>query len=133
VFSPSVPPLDRFRRYSEFEYQQQVELKRQYGFALGCPLCTLGAEISTLEAGLRQVVQTIMAQCRNYFETAIRDAHAQGAIVAPDAATKAKSVYAFIEGLLTQARIQDDVNVLKEMDRGIWDILGVNSWEAAVT
>lgn len=124
IFSPWLPPLERFHRYCEAEYQQQVEMKRQFGFVLGCPLCTLGTEISTLEAELRQTVTDLMDQCRRYFETTIRDAHAEGAIVAPDAAAKAKAVYAYVEGVLAQARIRNDVEVVKEMERGLLDILG---------
>lgn len=131
VFSPSLPPLERIHRYCEFEYEEQAKIKREHGHVLGCPLCTLGAEISTLETNLRKMVDEIMDQCRRYFETAIRDAHAAGLIVAPDAFTKSKLVYAYVEGLLTQARIRDDLNLLKDMERGILDILGVNAPVAA--
>jgi TetR/AcrR family transcriptional repressor of nem operon len=126
IFSPSQPPLERIHRYCAFEYQEQVKLKQEHGHVLGCPLCTLGSEISTLEASLRQTVHDIMDQSRRYFETTIRDAHAAGLIVAPDALLKSKSVYAYVEGLLTQARIRDDLELLKEMERSILDILGVN-------
>lgn len=131
MFSPSLPPLERIHRYCEFEYEEQAKIKREHGHVLGCPLCTLGSEISTLETNLRKMVDEIMDQCRRYFETAIRDAHAAKLIVAPDAFTKSKSVYAYVEGLLTQARIRDDLELLKEMERGILDILGVNAPVAA--
>lgn len=131
IFSPSRRPLERIDRYCEFEYEEQVKLKQKYGHVLGCPLCTLGAEISTLETNLRQTVNEIMEQCRRYFETTIRDAHADGSIVAPDAFTKSKLIYAYVEGLLTQARIHDDLALLKEMKRGILDALGVKALVAA--
>ncbi len=127
VFSPALPPLERIHRYCEFEYEEQAKIKQEHGHVLGCPLCTLGSEISTLETNLRKMVDEIMDQCRRYFETAIRDAHAAKLIVAPDAFTKSKLVYAYVEGLLTQARIRDDLELLKEMERGILDILGVNA------
>ncbi|HEX5218150.1 MAG TPA: TetR/AcrR family transcriptional regulator [Verrucomicrobiae bacterium] len=126
VFSPALPPLDRIHRYCEFEYEEQAKIKREHGHVLGCPLCTLGSEISTLETNLRKMVDEIMDQCRRYFETAIRDAHAAKLIVAPDAVCKSKLVYAYVEGLLTQARIRDDLELLKDMERGILDILGAN-------
>jgi TetR/AcrR family transcriptional repressor of nem operon len=127
IFSPSRAPLERIHRYCEFEYQEQADLKRQHGHVLGCPLCTLGSEISTLETSLRQTVTGIMNQSRSYFETTIRDAHAVGLITAPDAMGKSKLVYAYVDGLLTQARIRDDLEMLKEMEPGILDILGVNT------
>ena len=131
IFSASRDPIERIQRYCEHEYQEQVELKRKWGSVLGCPLCTLGSEISTLEVNLRQSVNDIMDQCRRYFETAIRDAHAAKLIVAPDAVTKSKLVYAYLEGLLTQARIRNDLELLKEMEHGILDILGVHAPAAA--
>lgn len=131
IFSASLPPLERIHRYCEMEYEEQKALKKEFGHTLGCPLCTLGAEISTLEAGLRNRVNDIMNQSRKYFETALRDAHAEGLVNAPDAVCKSKAVYAYIEGLLTQARIQDDVEVLREMEQGILDIMGVQRPEKA--
>ena len=131
VFSPALPPLDRIHRYCEFEYEEQAKIKREHGHVLGCPLCTLGSEISTLETNLRKMVDEIMDQCRRYFETAIRDAHAAKLIIAPDAICKSKLVYAYVEGLLTQARIRNDLDLLKDMERGILDILGANVAVAA--
>jgi len=130
VFSPSLPPLERIRRFCEFEYQEQLGLQREFGHVLGCPLCTLGAEVSTQEDVLRRKVQAIMDQSRKYLETTIRDAHAEGIIRAPDAAAKARTVYAYTEGLMTQARIRNDVGLFREMERGILDLLGVNAVDA---
>ena len=44
---------------------------------------------------------------------------------APDPAAKARMIFAYSEGLLTQARILNDVEVLREMGEGIMGILGV--------
>ena len=129
-FSATVPPLERIRNYCDFNYKEQSGLKKRHGYVLGCPLCTLGAEISTQENGLRKLVQEIMEQCRKYFETAVRDAHAAGLIDAPNAAAKARIVYAYSEGLMTQARIQNDLSVLREMSSGIFEILGVHQASA---
>ena len=126
LFSATVPPLERIRNHCDFNYKEQSSLKKKHGYVLGCPLCTLGAEISTQESGLRKLVQEIMDQSRKYIETAIRDAHAAGLVEAPNAAAKARIVYAYSEGLMTQARIQNDLSVLREMSAGIFEILGVN-------
>jgi len=50
-------------------------------------------------------------------------------VVAADPAATARMVMAFYEGLLTQARIQNDVNVLREMASGIFGLLGVKQSE----
>lgn len=127
IFSASVPPLDRLRQYCEFEYKEQTALKARFGYVLGCPLCTLGSEVSTQESALREKIQEIMNQMRKYLETTVRDAHAAGLIHAPDARETARMLYAYYEGSMTQARIENDVEVLK----GLWprtvEILGVKS------
>jgi TetR/AcrR family transcriptional repressor of nem operon len=130
IFSATVSPLERIRNHCDFNYKEQAELKRKHGYVLGCPLCTLGAEISTQENGLRKLVQEIMDQCRKYIESAIRDAHAAGLVDVPNAAAKARIVYAYSEGLMTQARIQNDLSLLREMGAGIFDILGVKQVRA---
>jgi TetR/AcrR family transcriptional repressor of nem operon len=131
IFSPSVPPLERFRKYCEYGYRIQTEIKNKCGCAPGCPLFTLGAEISTEEQRLQKKVQEMLELKRKYFESAIRDAHAAGLINAPDAAAKSRTLLAYYEGLLTQARIQNDVELLREGIRGTFELLGVKE-EVAV-
>jgi len=131
IFSPTVPPLDRIRNYCEFGYRLQEELKKQTGAVLGCPLCTLGAEISTQDEKLRLKIQEILQYKSKYIETAIRDADAAGLIKAPDATVKTRMVRAYIEGLLTQARIQNDLAPLRDGIRGVFDLLGAKEAQAA--
>lgn len=127
LFSPSVPPLVRIRRYCRFELKYQQEMRAKYGAVLGCPYCTLGTEISTQDARLRRKVEDCMSTQRRYFESAIRDADAEKLVDAPDAAAKAAIVYAYIEGLLSLARIRNSLEGLKEMERGIFAILGAKA------
>lgn len=125
IFSPTVPPLDRLKKYFDFGYQFQHEIKAKHGKVLGCPQVTLGCEICTQEDALQQKIKAIMEQKSKYIESAIRDAHAAGEIHAPDAGMKARMLIAYYEGLLTQARIQNDVEVLREAANGMLTILGV--------
>jgi TetR/AcrR family transcriptional repressor of nem operon len=125
MFSATVPPLERIRQYCEFGYAKQVEMKAKYGYVLGCPLCTLGSEVSTQEQKLRERIEQIFDQQRKYLESAIRDAHAAGLIDAPDAGAKARMLQVYLHGLMTQARIQNKVEVLREGFNGIFAMLGV--------
>jgi TetR/AcrR family transcriptional repressor of nem operon len=129
IFSPMVSPLDRIRKYCEFTYKIQHEMKQKYGRALGCPQFCLGAEVSTMEGQLQKKIQQILDCKRRYLESAIRDAHAAGLIHAPDPAAKARMILAYYEGLLTQARIQNDVDVLRDSESGIFAMLGVKEPE----
>src|SRR5258708_5914088 len=125
LFSATVPPLERIRQVCEFAYRKQAALKKECGCVLGCPLYTLGSEICTQEQKLRGKIQEILGYYRKYVECAIRDAHAEHLIQAPDAAQKARMIHAYYEGLLTQARIQNDAEVLRELPRGIFAMLGL--------
>ena len=124
IFSPTVPPLERLERYFDFVHDKLAELQKKCGAVLGCPLFTLGSEVSTQDKPLRDKVQEILGRKVKYFESAIRDAHAQGLIAAPDAKAKAKTLFACFQGTLTQARIQNNVELLREFKDVALDFLG---------
>src|SRR6266478_1739603 len=42
VFSPTIPPLDRLRKYCSLMYRFQEEIHAKCGCVLGCPLFSLG-------------------------------------------------------------------------------------------
>jgi TetR/AcrR family transcriptional repressor of nem operon len=130
LFSPTIPPLERFRKYCDYGYRLQDEIKGKCGSVLGCPLFSLGSEVSTQEDRLQKKIQEILEQKRKYLESAIRDAHAAGLIDAPDAAAKARMLFAYYQGLLTQARIQNDLEILREAVHGTYELLGVKEPEA---
>lgn len=131
MFSASVPPMVRLQRYCDFAYEFQSKMAQRFGHVLGCPLFSVGCEVCTQEDDLQKKVRSILDYKRKYIETAIRDAMGSGDIGAADPASAARMVMAFCEGLLTQARIQNDVTVLREMAPGIFGLLGVKSSEAA--
>jgi len=129
LFSATVPPLERLRKYCEYGYDFQAEIKAKFGCVLGCPLFSLGSEISTQEDRLQKKIQEILDQKRRYLESAIRDAHAAGLVRAPDAAAKARTLFAYYQGLMTEARIHNDLGVLREALRGTYELLGVKEPE----
>jgi TetR/AcrR family transcriptional regulator, transcriptional repressor for nem operon len=125
IFSPTVPPLERFRKYCDFGYKLQADMKAKCGFVLGCPLFTLGSEVSTQESRLQKKIHEILDQKLKYLESAIRDANAAGLVNVPDASGKAKILFAYYQGLYTQARIENSLDVLKDALRGTFELLGV--------
>jgi TetR/AcrR family transcriptional repressor of nem operon len=131
AFSPTVPPLERFRRSLEFGYEKLAAQKQRCGAVLGCPLYALGSEVCTLDAALRDKIQEIIGRKFRYYESAIRDAHAQGLIHAPDARAKAEALFAFVQGVLIQARIQNDLEVLRRAYPALLDLLGSKAPEPA--
>ena len=130
LFSPTVPPLDRFDRYFDYVHDRLTERQKTCGSILGCPILSIGSEVSTQDQGVRAIVDRIWARKIKYFESAIRDAHAQGLIEAPDPEAKAKALFACYHGTLAQARIQNDVELLGDFKQVAMDVLGVKHTQA---
>ncbi|MGB8353592.1 MAG: TetR/AcrR family transcriptional regulator [Chthoniobacteraceae bacterium] len=124
IFSSTVPPLERFKHYFEFSYEVLANIKRQCGAVLGCPLCTLGSEVCTLDPVLKEKVQELLNRKLTYYESAIRDAHAQGLIDAPDPKAKAKALFIYFQGALAQARIENNEEIVREFYPSALDLLG---------
>jgi TetR/AcrR family transcriptional repressor of nem operon len=133
IFSPTVPPLERFGRYFDFVSDRLAELQKKCGNILGCPLLSIGSEVSTQDQAVRDTVDRILDRKIKYFISAIRDAHAQGLIFAPDPEEKAKALFACYHGTLAQARIQNDVDLLRNFKRVAMDVLGVKQGQAVAS
>ncbi len=125
VFSPTVPPLERFERYFECVYEGLAERQKLCGSILGCPMLSIGSEVSTQDQVVRETVDRILDTKRNYFVSAIRDAHAQGLISAPNPEAKADALFACYHGTLAQARIQNDLELVRNFNQIALDVLGV--------
>ena len=131
LFSPTIPPLERFDRYFDYVRDRLAELQKTCGSILGCPLLSIGSEVSTHDQGVRDTIDRIWDRKIKYFESAIRDAHAQGLIEAPDPEAKAKALFACYHGTLAQARIENDVELLLDFKEVAKDVLGVKHEHAA--
>jgi TetR/AcrR family transcriptional regulator, transcriptional repressor for nem operon len=126
IFSPTTPPLQRLIRCFRESREEQEQLKAKHGRVLGCPVHSLGAEISTIDDRLRDKLQEILSQYVLYYESAIRDAHTAGIIVAPNPDTLARVLFAYSEGLLLHARMWNDLSHIDELEKGALLILGAS-------
>jgi len=133
IFSPTVPPLERFDRYFDFVYKRLAEVQKKCGSILGCPFMSVGSEVSTQDQIVREAIDRIMDRKLQFFVSAVRDASAQGLIVARDAEAKAKALFACYQGTVAQARIQNDLDLLRQFKQTAWDVLGVKRAEAVPT
>jgi TetR/AcrR family transcriptional regulator, transcriptional repressor for nem operon len=124
-FSAAKSPMDRIMDCMDDLFAEQLEMRARHGRVLGCPIHTLGTEVSPLDQEFQAVLKAKLGQYVRYFESAIRDAHAEGLIVAPDAEAKAKIVFAYSEGLLAHARIWNDLAILESLKSGVRDILRI--------
>lgn len=130
IFSPTVPPLERFDRYFDFVYTRLAELQKKCGSILGCPYVSVGSEVSTQDQVVRETIDRIMDRKLQFFISAVRDAAAQRVIVAPDPEAKAKALFACYQGTIAQARIQSDLELLREFKQVARDVLGVKDVHA---
>ena len=133
IFSPTVPPLERFDRYFDFVYDRLAEVQKKCGSILGCPFMSVGSEVSTQDQIVREAIDRIMDRKLQFFLSAVRDATAQGLIVARDPEAKAKALFACYQGTVAQARIQNDLDLLRQFKQTARDVLGVKRAEAVGT
>jgi TetR/AcrR family transcriptional repressor of nem operon len=126
-FSPSVDPLVRLTNYFETIYSHQVDVKSRYGKVLGCPVCTVGSEVSTQEVDVSATIRDILSRKQRYYQSAIRDAVAQGAIEPCDPVAESLALFALLEGLVSQARIMNDPEVLRKLPAMALGMLRVKS------
>lgn len=126
LFSEEVPPLERILSCFRHSHREQEELLKKHGRVLGCPIHSLGAEVSTVDMMLRDRLQEVISEFLSYFEGAIRDGQTQGTIVAGDPALLARIVFAFSEGQLLHARMQNALSPLDDLESGTLHILNLN-------
>ena len=133
IFSPTVPSLERFDRYFDFVCERLAEVQKKCGSILGCPFMSVGSEVSTQDQIVREAIDRIMDRKLQFFVSAVRDASAQGLIVARDPEAKARALFACYQGTVAQARIQNDLDLLRQFKQTAWDVLGVKRAEAVPT
>ncbi len=129
-FSPTIPPLGQLQNIAILAIVFRAKSRPASGWFLG-------ARFALGPGGLhaRPVAeenQEILSHKRKYLESAVRDAHACGAIYAPDPAEKARMILASagIAGLSAPAH-NVNVRVLRDTARGIFAMLGVKEKSAA--
>jgi TetR/AcrR family transcriptional repressor of nem operon len=127
IFSPTVPPLERLERYFDFVHGRLAELQKKCGSILGCPYMSVGSEVSTQDPIVRETIDRIIDRKMKYFVSAVRDAAAQGLIDAPNPDAKAHALFACYQGTVAQARIQNDVELLREFKDVATAVLGVKT------
>jgi TetR/AcrR family transcriptional regulator, transcriptional repressor for nem operon len=124
IFSPTVPPLERFDRYFDFVHDRLADVQKKCGSILGCPFISVGSEVSTQDQIVRETIDRIMDRKLNYFVSAVRDAAAEGLIDAPDPVAKARALFSCYQGMMAQARIQNDIALLRGFKEVAMEILG---------
>lgn len=125
-FHHEVPPLERLRSYFDFIVKRQIISYEESGQVLGCPLFTLGSEICTQDEQIRSRIHDIISWLGRYFEGAILQAHEAGEIESKNPVLKARALMAYYEGTLTRARIENNIEPIRNLASDVFELLGVS-------
>jgi TetR/AcrR family transcriptional repressor of nem operon len=128
LFAPSVPPLERLSNYFTYVFVRQLELKGRSGQLLGCFYSQVGMGCGRDGGAIAKKVQEILGNYEKYYERTLKDAVKSGLRI-DDIAGKSKALFAFMEGVLTQARIQNDVELIRNLSTSAFRFLGMNELE----
>jgi TetR/AcrR family transcriptional repressor of nem operon len=132
IFSVEKAPLDRLDDYFNQVRQSQTERSQRYGRLLGCPFVSIGCELSTQDESIRLMAQKISEGKRAYLENTIREAIQRGDLSAADPRALADELHTYIVGLVQEAKIANDVQVLDRLKPGAHRLLGLHIAPAAV-
>jgi TetR/AcrR family transcriptional repressor of nem operon len=124
TFSPQVPPLERIENYCRQIYENQKDRKEKTGRVLGCPFASVGCELSTQDEKIRQKAQEMFDRFCLYLETTLRDANREGLIDKCDFVAKSQAIYSFTMGMLLQAKIKNEPEILRDLAPTILQMIG---------
>ena len=133
IFSPTIPPLERFDRYFDFVYDRLAEVQKKCGSILGCPFMSVGSEVSTQYQIVREAIDRIMDRKLQFFVSAVRDAASEGLIETTDPVAKAQALFSSYQGTIAQARIQNDIDLIRDFKHVAREVLGVKQASAVTT
>lgn len=125
IFSPSRPPLDRLKDYLANVCERQLKLRKEHGRVLGCFHASLGTECIDASPAIAAKVKEILRTYTRYLESAFRDAQALRVVPKADPKIQAQTLFAYVEGILGQARIHDDAALLRRLPRSALAFLGL--------
>lgn len=125
VFASGTPPLDQIRRLCAATVERQRENQVRTGRVLGSACSSVGSEVCHQAAEIRAKICELIAREVAYWESAIRNAMSEGSLPPGDAAVKARCAFAYVEGLIAQARIHNEVDRLQSLPDLVCDHLGV--------
>jgi len=133
IFSPTIPPLERFDRYFDFVCERLAEVQKKCGSILGCPFMSVGSEVSTQDQIVRGAIDRIMDRKLQFFVSAVRDAASEGLIETTDPVAKAQALFSSYQGTIAQARIQNDIDLIRDFKHVAREVLGVKRAAAVTT
>jgi TetR/AcrR family transcriptional repressor of nem operon len=132
IFSPQVAPLERLERFCALTLDGQSAKRTACGKVCGCPMMTLGAELSTQDEAIRAKAAEILGRYVRYLESALRDAQADGVVSDGDPRELAEQIFALCQGALLHARVTNDLAPLRRLSGSVRRMVGASPVELPV-
>ena len=125
----AVPAIQRIVNFFDGVYLRQHQRSKEIGQVMGCPFVTLGTEVIKHESLVSAKARELMDRYCLHFEDALREAQTNGELPFADPRVKARELYAYLVGCLVQARVRNDIEILRRLSAGVRPIL--NRFEKA--
>jgi TetR/AcrR family transcriptional repressor of nem operon len=124
IFSAQVPPRERLARWCRYIFESQAARFEEFGHVVGCPYSSMGSEIATQDDRLRAKSEELLNRGLRYLESAISDGQRDGSIPVENSRAAALAVGSCVLGLMLQAKVQNDPEVLRELEPTVCSLLG---------
>jgi TetR/AcrR family transcriptional repressor of nem operon len=92
----------------------------------------VGSELATLDEKIRAKSEDLMNAGRKYIESAIADAIREGSVTVKDPVSASAIFQSLLCGMLVEARVQNDLKVLENLEGTVMKLLGAKVAVAAV-
>lgn len=125
LFAPEIPPLERLFRHFDAVIRFHRDRAARGACICGCPFLHLGSEMVREDPRILRTARRILEEYFALFRDTLRDARRCGDLEAGDPDALARQVAAFLEGILSLARLHDDPGVLEDLIPGIRRLLGL--------
>jgi TetR/AcrR family transcriptional regulator, transcriptional repressor for nem operon len=126
IFSSQVPPLERLGKYCDRVVEDQVNKHKKVGKVCGCPFSSIGSELSTQDEQIRKKAHELSERTMKYLTCTLRDAAAEGILDTKDPVELARQVFCYAGGLIMQAKIENDPEVLRCLKKGVFRLVGAD-------
>lgn len=134
IFSSENPPVRRFELLAQFVYEQQENIRKERGCVCGCPFATLGSELAAQDENIGKRISGMCAEKLSYYEETLRDLIKEGLLDKnTDVSTKAQDIHAFILGHLMVARINNNLEFIRDhLKDSLSALIGINENTKAI-
>jgi TetR/AcrR family transcriptional regulator, transcriptional repressor for nem operon len=126
IFSSQIPPLERIDKFCDRIVQDQITKYQKFGKMCGCPFASIGSELSTQDEQIRKKAQELSERNIKYLACALRDADAEGILHVGDPGQLARQVMCYANGLVMQAKIENNPDALNSLKDGVFRLVGAS-------